>query len=173
LPEEGRPRRAAPSTALTLELLRHGEAAPAVGSDAERPLTARGQRTVRSLGERLARERWRPDRLFTSPYRRARDTADLLVGSAGVALLPLGVEELEELAGAHEPRAVLGALARRGALQGHVVLVGHQPQLGTLAAFLVGAPQSLSPGDMLRIECRDGPESCLGTLVAEFRTTAG
>ena len=66
----------APPVPLLLDLLRHGEALPAAGGgDESRPLSARGARALERLAIRLSGLGWRPDRAFTSPLVRARDSA--------------------------------------------------------------------------------------------------
>jgi len=76
-----------------LILIRHGESegnrdrvftrTPAV------PLTDAGRAQVRAAAERIA-ARYRPTRIVTSPFRRARETADILAARLG---LPVTVEE--------------------------------------------------------------------------------
>ena len=63
---------------LVLDLLRHGEALPAgSGGDRNRDLSPAGTRGVAGVGALLAAESWRPDRVFSSPYRRAEASARL------------------------------------------------------------------------------------------------
>lgn len=148
---------------LVLDLLRHGSAAlydP--GGDAARPLTARGARDLQDLGERLAREGWRPDRVFTSALLRAIDSARIVTVAAGV---DPPSERLAELAPEGTPSGVIEALEARGVTTGHVLLVGHQPLLGDLAATLGGRGIPFPAGGLARIELRaglrDGPGDIL------------
>jgi len=113
---------------MQLFLVRHAIAAPSTPErpDATRPLTAAGRdkfvqavRGARSLG-------WRFDHLYHSPLTRAVQTAELLA--------PL-------LTG---PKAALPDLARPpdeemlAQIEGtNVALVGHEPYLGALLAWLV------------------------------------
>ena len=69
------------------------------------------------------------DRLYSSPYRRARETAELAVKS--------GLAPEVELASGLEPGGDPWPLVQR--LQGSCLLVGHEPDLSQLAAVLTGA----------------------------------
>jgi phosphohistidine phosphatase len=136
---------------LVLDLLRHGDALPAgEGGDDARRLSPRGERDLERLALHLAGLRWRPDRAFTSPLPRARDSAGIVLRRAAPDLV---AAELDALSPDGVPAGVLEALADEGATEGHVLLVGHQPMLGELARRLTGdeAP-GLAPGDLVRVE---------------------
>ena len=79
------------------------------------------------------------DEIFTSPLVRAKQTADLL--AAGVRGKP-PVKMLDALAPGHSPAAVLAQLAK-AAKRRRIALVGHEPDLGELAAHLIGAGRAL------------------------------
>jgi len=102
----------------------------------------------RVAGE-FARRGWRPEQVFASPLRRAQETAAILVARVQPGL---AIETLEELDPDGFPEDVVGALVTRR-LGTHVVLVGHQPLLGGLAAYLTGgAHADLSPGALASFE---------------------
>jgi phosphohistidine phosphatase SixA len=148
---------------LVLDLLRHGEAEPSHPSgDDERPLTARGEQCICALGMRLGGERWRPTRIFSSPIKRARDSALIATREAGLAT---PVETLEVLGANQDPGDVMRALEGLGIVSGHVVLVGHQPLMGRLCQWLTGEERKLSPGSLLRIELPDRPLPGSGRVV--------
>jgi phosphohistidine phosphatase len=153
---------------LTLWLLRHGEAvAASPGGDAARPLSARGERTVTDLGEELAARGFRPARVYASPLLRARDTARLLLARVAPALT---AETLSELAPDVAPQELVAALRAHGALAGDVLLVGHQPLLGMLAALLVGGEEpGFTPATLVGIAFRDGLVPGAGRIVATRR----
>ena len=136
---------------LTLDFLRHGLALPAGATgDRQRALSPAGIRGLESLLAHLAREAWRPDRVFSSPYLRARQSGELV---AAAAAPPVAVETLDALEPERESSEVLDALARFGITAGHVLLVGHQPLLGQLVGHLTGVEQGLSPGMLVRVHC--------------------
>ena len=70
------------------------------------------------------------DALISSPYRRARQTAELAIQA--------GLAESICLDSALEPGSDPWPLVSR--LSGCCLLVGHEPDLSTLAATLIGAP---------------------------------
>ena len=140
---------------FVLELLRHGEALPAgAAGDAARRLTPAGERSIEQLAATLAAEGWRPDRVFSSPLLRARDSARIVLEPT---VPPLEPEMLDELATAPEPEALVELLGELGVSDGHVLLVGHQPLIGRLAHFLEGGEErEMSTGTFIRLECPEG-----------------
>jgi phosphohistidine phosphatase len=136
---------------FVFDLLRHGDALPAAdGVDRERRLSTRGERDLERLAAHLARLAWHPERAFTSPLRRAIESARLVLRHAAPELEPTLTEALRPDA---EADRVLDALEIDGLGEGHVLLVGHQPLLGELARLWAGADRlRLAPGDLLRVE---------------------
>jgi phosphohistidine phosphatase len=109
---------------VRLVLVRHAEAAPGT-PDELRTLTPEGRRQAQELGERLRAQGIEPDAVLTSPLLRARETGEALgfgTPDAHEALAPGATEE-----------DVRGAIAGRGET---VVVVGHQPDCGRIAAAL-------------------------------------
>ena len=115
---------------------RHGIALdredPGVTSDSQRPLTEEGIRKTRSAAEGLKRMDMRFDRILTSPWLRATQTAEVL---AEVLLLP-PAQELPELAGDRTPSDLLDALARDHGKRN--LLVGHEPLLSATVVQILG-----------------------------------
>jgi phosphohistidine phosphatase len=129
---------------VQLYLVRHAQAADGE-PDELRPLTAEGRRAARELGERLAADGIRPDAVLTSPLLRARQTGAELARAAGIE--PEPDERLAPGATADEVKA---AAAGRGET---VVVVGHQPDCGRIAAALTGGEEpSFAPAAMLAFE---------------------
>jgi phosphohistidine phosphatase len=118
---------------MRLVIVRHAEAAPGSPDDL-RPLTAHGKRQARELGRRLRNEIGEPDAVISSPLLRARETAEAL---------GLGPTEPDE-------RLAPGATADglREAVEGRgetIVVVGHQPDCGKIAAALGGGEEPAFP----------------------------
>lgn len=120
---------------MQLLLFRHGPAAPRGrkwSDDRLRPLTAPGKAKSARAAKGLARLGLHPDLIVSSPFVRARQTAELLAS----AFRPKGLLELDEaLAPGGNPLPLLGKLARKGLPL--VAFVGHEPSLSRLAATLV------------------------------------
>jgi phosphohistidine phosphatase len=123
---------------LHLWVLRHGEAHVEAATDAERRLTERGQADARAAGSWLAAAGQRPQRVLCSPYRRARETAQLVLESLpGVRL-----EIVDWLVPDSEPLTVVKHLSP---LLGAVLLVSHQPLVGALVGVLADDDREAGP----------------------------
>jgi phosphohistidine phosphatase len=121
---------------VQLYLVRHAQAADGE-PDQLRPLTAEGRRAARELGERLAADGVRPDAVLTSPLLRARQTGAELARAAGIE-----PEPDERLAPGATADDVKAAAVGRGET---VVVVGHQPDCGRIAATLHGGEEPRFP----------------------------
>ena len=148
---------------LLLDLLRHGDALPAgIEGDDARRLSPRGERDLERLASHLARLGWHPERAFTSPLIRARESARIALGRISPAV---DVEVMEALRPGGEPAEVVEALADERCSAQHVLVVGHQPLLGELAAYVTDGPgPGFSPGSLVRIEFAAVPAAGGGAL---------
>jgi phosphohistidine phosphatase len=118
---------------VRLYIVRHAEAAPG-SPDELRALTPEGHTQARELGRRLRDEGVEPDAVLSSPFLRARETArDLGLGE------PVPSEHLAPGATVDDVRS---AVAGRGET---VLIVGHQPDCGRIAAALTGGPEPSFP----------------------------
>jgi phosphohistidine phosphatase len=125
-----------------LYLVRHAIAAERGDEwpdDSKRPLTRRGADRFRDAVRGLSALGVAPDEIFTSPLVRAVQTAELL--AAGLDGKPT-VRPLDSLAPGHPPATTLTHLAK-AARGERMALVGHEPDLGELAAYLIGAERPL------------------------------
>lgn len=121
---------------MRLYLVRHAEAAPGEPDDL-RPLTPAGRDAARDLGRRLAGRGLRPTALLSSPLLRARQTAAELARA-----LDCEAEADERLAPGATAEGVRAAVAGRG---DEVVVVGHQPDCGRIAAEISGGDEPAFP----------------------------
>ncbi|MCO7517455.1 phosphohistidine phosphatase SixA [Pseudomonas guariconensis] len=110
-------------------VLRHGEAEPRANSDAERRLTAHGREQVLRSAARLLGQPLQA--ILASPYVRAQQTAALVHEALGFAE---PVRTVPWLTSDHDAGQVIGELERLGLEQ--VLLVSHQPLVGTLVGLL-------------------------------------
>jgi phosphohistidine phosphatase len=121
---------------MEILLIRHGQAvddAPGLG-DAGRWLTAKGRRRTREVARWLARRRsTTPAVIWTSALVRAVQTAEIIAGEVGIEG---DVLVRPELAPGGDEAALLVALARHEGKR-PVALVGHEPQLSSLAKALL------------------------------------
>ena len=122
---------------MKLLLIRHAEATPREEvkfPDEERPLTEQGQFQTRRLAEALQRRGIVLGKVATSPFRRARQTAEAIVGNWADPKPEIVVCD------ALAPEGKEKKLSRfiRGLESDHVTLVGHMPDLAEYAARLIG-----------------------------------
>jgi phosphohistidine phosphatase len=123
---------------MRLVLVRHAEAAdrdPRLHrDDGQRPLTPKGRRVHARMAAALARVEPRARNILTSPLVRARETAEITASAIGV---PTGeIRACEALGDRFSKKGLLEEthLLPKDAV---VVLVGHAPTLGELAADLL------------------------------------
>lgn len=129
---------------MRLYLVRHADAEPG-DPDELRRLTPAGRAQARALGRRLAEAGVMPDVVLSSPLLRARETAEEIARATGAQAEP--VEQLQPGAGAEDVEA---AVAGRGE---RVVVVGHQPDCGLIAAALGdGQAPPFPPAGMVELE---------------------
>ena len=102
-------------------------------TDLARPLTPRGEKQAKRMADWLNRFLPESTRVLVSPALRTRQTADALERKyRTVDALAPGASHAQALAAARWPDS-----------REPVLLVGHQPALGQLAAWLMGGPQTL------------------------------
>ncbi|MET4677793.1 MULTISPECIES: SixA phosphatase family protein [unclassified Luteibacter] len=138
-----------------LILLRHAEAEPGTDGkdDRERKLTEHGRNEARAAGEWLASHGVKYDRILCSPAERTRETAALALGQ---------VEPSYE-AGIYDatPGDLYDLLDQQADVE-RVVLVGHNPGIEQLVAFLVEGRsedyRGMPPGGMARLVFSGGLE---------------
>ena len=150
---------------LELYLIRHGIAAERGKEwpdDSKRPLTPDGISRLRKTARGLNAIGVGFDQIVTSPLVRTRQTADVFA------------EELKDkppvttsdaLAPAGTPAAVIQEIARH-VRKPRVALVGHEPNLGELAAQLIGSrtPLEFKKGGICRIDFDVLPPKGAGAL---------
>jgi len=127
---------------MNLYILRHGIAAEKdawKGPDSDRPLTKEGVHKMKKAAKGMRRLKLNFDRILTSPYRRAYDTAHIVAkefkSKAKLKVTPtLAVEG--------DQKALLRHLGRDYRTWESVLLVGHEPYLSGLIATLSGGPDA-------------------------------
>jgi phosphohistidine phosphatase len=123
---------------MELYLLRHGLAvqrgAASFPNDSYRPLTAEGGKRTRKVARGLAVLKVKFDAVLTSPYVRAKQTADIVVEVLGI---PQRLRLCQALAPGGQPRELVEELKRLGRGEGRVLLVGHEPCLSQFASLLI------------------------------------
>jgi phosphohistidine phosphatase len=121
---------------VKIYLVRHGDAVleEDAGSDRDRWLSPRGREAARVLGRLLREQAIAPDAFLASPLPRAVQTAELLAHGLDYLGPILSRRCLEPGA---QPRVAANEIMAAG---GQVVVVGHEPSISSLGAFLLGVP---------------------------------
>jgi phosphohistidine phosphatase len=149
---------------MDLILWRHAEAEElsSDGIDLDRTLTAKGERQAQRMAQWLDQRLPTGTRVLVSPAKRAQQTA------AALAALGRKSKTIEVLSPQNSAADILAAAQWPEGRQ-PVVIVGHQPALGEVAAWLIGgAPQSwtIKKGAAWWIRQRARGESMQNTLIA-------
>ena len=150
---------------LELYLIRHGLAADRgdeYPDDSKRPLTSDGIAQLRKEAGALDAFGIGFDHIITSPLVRTRQSADVF--AEHLKSKP-AVSNSDALAPAGTPAAVMQEVGKH-ARKGRVALVGHEPNLGELAARLIGArsPLDFKKGAICRIDFDVLPPKGAGRL---------
>ncbi|MBW8895006.1 MAG: phosphohistidine phosphatase SixA [Acidobacteria bacterium] len=150
---------------LELYLIRHGVAAERgeeYPDDSKRPLTSGGISRLRKEAKALEELGVGFDHIITSPLTRTRQTADVFAES--LKSKP-SVSQSDALAPAGTSAAVIQELAKH-MRKGRIALVGHEPNIGELAARLIGArlPLEFKKGGICRIDFEVFPPKGVGQL---------
>ncbi len=150
---------------LELYLIRHGIAAERgeqYPDDSKRPLTSQGISRLKQEAEGLDELGVSIGVILTSPLVRAKQTADVL--SEGMKGHP-PVVTTDALAPAGAAVAVTQEISKH-LRKGSIALVGHEPNMGELAARLIGArsPIEFKKGAICRIDFDVPPPKGVGML---------
>jgi len=152
---------------VELYLIRHAEAVPigeqGITTDEERPLTKNGNQQSEAAAKALTTQGVSLCRVYTSPLVRARQTAEILVKTW--AKPELIMETCDHLAPGGKPRKLSKYVQKLGGER--IGLVGHMPDLGDYAAWLLGnkrAQIDLAKAGVLLITCDEMPSKGGGVL---------
>jgi phosphohistidine phosphatase len=148
---------------LTLSLLRHAKSSwddPGLG-DVERPLNERGEKAAARMGAYMAEHGIAPDLVLSSPSVRTRQTLDLLLPKLP-SRPPVAFEDNLYLASA---ATMLRRVRKLKAAVSHVMVVGHDPGMHSLAAELAG---SGNPADLQALAAKF-PTAGLAVIAFEAR----
>ena len=148
---------------MKLYLLRHGIATDIDawhGNDAERPLTPEGRRFMERAAKGMEDLGVHPDRIITSPLKRAKETAQIVAKR----MQPAELVEDVRLAPSFDLKS-LAQLLREYGNQETLMLVGHEPDFSRTIGKLIGeARVDLKKGGLARIDLDDA-SSARGELV--------
>ena len=130
---------------MKLYILRHGIAVEPGTSgyenDADRPITPEGERKLRQIGEAMEALELSFDLILSSPYLRARQTAEVV---AEVLKAGKKLELSEVLTPGGSTKKLVELLNRQAPRPESVLLVGHEPYLSGLISLLVSGKEAFT-----------------------------
>ena len=121
---------------MNLYIIRHAiavdEGTPGYELDSERPLTDKGRKKMRQIARGLRNLGVEFDLILTSPYVRAQQTAEIL---ADVFKMKRKIVCSDGLIPLENPERLVGEINEKYS-ESSIALVGHEPHLSGLVAFL-------------------------------------
>jgi phosphohistidine phosphatase len=127
----------------SLSVLRHAKAEHVddFPSDFERPLTTRGQKDARQIGELLTEFEPAIDWIVSSPALRTRETTNAITAALKFKRAVVWQDAIYEA----EAENLLNVLAQTPGDMEHVLIIGHNPGMEELVSGLcAGSPTRLS-----------------------------
>ena len=142
---------------MNIYILRHGIAVErgtkGHDKDSDRPLTAKGKRQLRKSAEAMKKMKLRFDLILSSPYERAKRTAEIV---ADGLKLKKRLKFSDLLKNEGEPEELVGQLAVLKPAPKDLLLVGHEPYLSRLISLLVSGSDTvamdLKKGGLCKLE---------------------
>lgn len=152
---------------MDLYIIRHAEAQPlgegGIKNDEDRPLTAAGHAQCKPLAAALQRQGVRLQRIVTSPLLRARQTAEDLLQELAAPKPELHV--CDHLAPDGKRKKLTRFLRGLGAQS--IAIVGHNPDLGLYAGWLIGSRRAqidLAKAGVAYVHFDEEPDKGAGVL---------
>jgi len=121
---------------MNLYIIRHAiavdEATSDYASDSERPLTDKGRKKMRQIAKALRHLGVAFDRILSSPYVRARETAEILTD---VFKMKNKIVFSDHLIPEGNPELLIGEINENHSVDS-LAIVGHEPHLSALVGLL-------------------------------------
>lgn len=121
---------------MQLLLLRHADAEPSARTDDVRPLSEKGKQQAKRVARFMKESGLQPDLILTSPFLRTEQTAKIVADELKCEMVLTAF-----LASGMMPFAAMEELRSYQRFE-TVLLVGHEPDLSSLAGALLGAGNS-------------------------------
>ncbi len=140
---------------MNLYFLRHAIAVPRGTpgvKDENRPLTKDGARKMKAVAESMRGLKLKFDRIVTSPWLRAKQTAEIAAKT-----FHQEVEIWKSLVPTEDPRQLIAALRKSN--DENLLLVGHEPHLSQFISVLIsggpGTPIEFKKGGLCKVSSDD------------------
>jgi phosphohistidine phosphatase len=130
---------------MNVYILRHGLAVEpgsgGFGNDSERPLTPKGERKLWKIAQAMQNLDLSFDLILSSPYVRARQTAEIVAEALG---LRDKIELSDVLTPAGSRKRLTDVINNREPAPESVLLVGHEPCLSELISLLLSGSTDIA-----------------------------
>jgi phosphohistidine phosphatase len=151
---------------MRIYLIRHGNAVdpgtPSYDEDSQRPLTERGRDKMNKIASALKKMKVKPDLIVSSPYVRARQTAEIL---AKVMKYKKSIMFSEALVPITDADELVGEINEKYTVD-ELVLVSHEPCISNL----IGTLTANNPNICINI--KNGGVCCLSADDLHLERTA-
>ncbi len=128
---------------MKIYILRHGIAvdrgSPDYAQDSDRPLTPKGERELLKIAEAMEALELRFDVILSSPYVRARQTAEIV---ADIFDVRSKLEFSDNLTPSGSPKKLVNEINDKAPKS--ILLVGHEPYLSQFVSLLVAGDSGLA-----------------------------
>ena len=134
----------------TLLILRHAKSSwdnPDLG-DFDRPLNSRGLKAAPVMGGVLQKNNLQPQKILSSPAKRAKQTAILVKETAPLEANIVYVEGIYEAS----PRSLLNIVSEIGDEIDSILLIGHNPGLESFVKMLTGEFYEIPTATLVKID---------------------
>jgi len=142
---------------VKLYFLRHGIAVEAEdwkGAESERPLTDKGRKQLDREGKALAALELELEVIITSPFARAKETAQIIAAALNMSE---HIEENDRLADSFSAMA-LGEILKSYSKVKSLMLVGHEPSMSQVIGEIIGGGKiDLKKGGLACVEIPEPP----------------
>lgn len=148
---------------MRLYFLRHGIAANTGGTDFDRPLTDEGISDMKEEARAMKRLDIAPDRIFSSPLVRARQTAEIVAETLG---REDRLEMVKALGIPCDRKALVKRLSEED-VNACIMLVGHDPDMSQFPGYFIGLPSLRIPfkkGSLCRVDISALPPKAHGEI---------
>jgi phosphohistidine phosphatase len=146
-------------------LLRHAKAVPIARGliDFDRGLTEQGSDDAKLVGEHLQSRQTQVDLVISSPANRARETAGLVIWSAGLTVDVIYDRRIYEA----DPQMLLDIVSELDPRRNSVLLVGHNPAMEDFLRGLTGKDEKMATASLAHVQsdveawAEVGPGNCV------------